>query len=449
MSQISEELGLSTSTVSQHLKELESHGMIEQLDNSFSKKWKYYAARDSSTGRIYNKNGISMENKIIVTVVAAIVLVALIAIGLASLNTSSQNGYKSIYLAPGAQLPTGATAFTVSDSPAVSSVSAVNVSISNLSVHSTTSGKWYTFNESASAQYNLAALRNISALVVAANIPQGAYNEIVLHVSNASVTVNGTEKPAFLPSGKLIIPVQFNVSDNTTNWFNLDFNLSKSVHVTGNGRVILMPVINIDSKNGYNLTANENGTVSSSGKGNSRVILSEGMDENGTMHEGFYIPQNASVSISNGHVSVSVSTANTPVVIVANGHLYLVVNTSLSTITNIGAAAGSKIRCASESGSVECNTSSSANVSESIPEIIGISIGAQSHNRASVSNSGNVSSSNTETKSTSSASGTSNTIIKTTVTTNVPVSASGSVGINAGGSGANMSAGVNAKSIQK
>ncbi len=142
MSQISEELGLSTSTVSQHLKELESHGMIEQLDNSFSKKWKYYAARDSSTGRIYNKNGISMENKIIVTVVAAIVLVALIAIGLASLNTSSQNGYKSIYLAPGAQLPTGATAFTVSDSPAVSSVSAVNVSISNLSVHSTTSGKW-------------------------------------------------------------------------------------------------------------------------------------------------------------------------------------------------------------------------------------------------------------------------------------------------------------------
>ncbi len=442
MSQIAERLGLSPSTVSQHLKELEAQGTIEQVDNSFSTKWKYYALNDLPRGNKINDNKVmSMKNKIIVPVVAAVVVVALVAIGLAALGMRGQSRYTGMYLAPGSQLPKGATAFTVSDAPAVSSISAVNVSITNVSVHSATTGKWYTFTGSAS--YNLVALHNISALVAAANIPQGTYNEMVIQVSNASATINGSEQAAFLPSGKLIILVTFNVSGNTTNWFNLDFNLSKSVHVTGNGKVVLMPVINVESNLGYNVTANSNGTVSSSGHGNSRAVASEGMDVNGTMRAGFYVPQTESVSVNNNRVSVSVNTSNTPVVIVANGHLYLAVNTNLSAILSAGARAGSMIRCTSNSGAVQCNTDSSANTAESIPEILGISIGGTGSS-ASASGSGNASSGSPSSSASagsgpSTKSGTSgNVSTSSNAQVSASGSASGSAGASAGGAAANV-----------
>ena len=451
MSQIAERLGLSPSTVSQHLRELEAQGTIEQVDNSFSTKWKYYALNDLPAGRKINDDKvISMKNKIIVPVIAAVVVVALVAIGLFALGTHSQSRYTGMYLAPGSQLPKGATAFTVSDAPAVSSISAVNVSITNISVHSTTTGEWYTFNASSSASYNLVALHNISALVAAANIPQGSYNEMVVRVSNASVAINGSEEPAFLPSGKLIIPVMFNVSANATNWFNLDFNLSKSVHVTGNGKVVLMPVIKVESNVGYNVTATNNGTVSSSGHGNSSIVASEGMDENGVMNAGFYVPQNESVSINNGRVSVSVNVSNTPIVIVANGHLYLAVNTSLSAIVGAGVRAGAMIKCESNSGAVQCNTTSSANTAESIPAILGISIGGTG-NSAAASGSGNASS-GTASSSGSAGSGagaksgaSGNASASSNTQVSAAGSASGSAGTSAGGAEANMSANITIK----
>ena len=448
MSQIAEELDLSPSTISQHLKELEAQGAIEQVDNSFSTKWKYYALNDSPAGhKIDDNNVMSMRNKIVVPVIAAIVIVGLAAIGMAVLGMRGQSRYTGMYLAPGSQLPNGATAFTVSDAPAISSISAVTVSITNVSVHSATTGKWYTFNASTSSGYNLVALHNISALVVAANVPQGAYNEMVIHVSNASATINGSEQAAFLPSGRLMIPVRFNVSGNRTNWFNLDFNLSKSVHVTGSGKVVLMPVINVESNLGYNVTANSNGTVSSNGRGSSSVVASEGMDENGTMHAGFYVPQNENISVNNGHVSVSASTANAPVVIVANGHLYLVVNTTLSAITGIGARAGSMIRCASNSGAVECNTTASANTAESIPEAIGISIGVHGGNSAATPSGSASSGSEASSTPAGSRSGaksgiSSNTSAVSNTSVSASGSASGSAGASVGGAGAKVSANI-------
>jgi predicted transcriptional regulator len=42
MSELSRELQLAPSTVSEHLKALKEEGVIEQVDNPFIKKWKYY-----------------------------------------------------------------------------------------------------------------------------------------------------------------------------------------------------------------------------------------------------------------------------------------------------------------------------------------------------------------------------------------------------------------------
>lgn len=42
LTDISKELGLSASTVCQHLVELKMLGMVQQVDNPYIKKWKYY-----------------------------------------------------------------------------------------------------------------------------------------------------------------------------------------------------------------------------------------------------------------------------------------------------------------------------------------------------------------------------------------------------------------------
>ena len=42
LTDMSRELNLAPSTVSQHLRELMAAGKIEQVDNPFLRKWKYY-----------------------------------------------------------------------------------------------------------------------------------------------------------------------------------------------------------------------------------------------------------------------------------------------------------------------------------------------------------------------------------------------------------------------
>ena len=42
LSEISSDLGLAPSTVSQHLQELEISGAIEEVENEHIRKWKYY-----------------------------------------------------------------------------------------------------------------------------------------------------------------------------------------------------------------------------------------------------------------------------------------------------------------------------------------------------------------------------------------------------------------------
>lgn len=55
LTDISRELGLAPATVSQHLKELRNAGAIEQVDNPYIRKWKYYivASRAAMESRDY------------------------------------------------------------------------------------------------------------------------------------------------------------------------------------------------------------------------------------------------------------------------------------------------------------------------------------------------------------------------------------------------------------
>jgi DNA-binding transcriptional ArsR family regulator len=59
LTDISRALGLRPSTVSQHLKELKTVGAIEQVDNPYVKKWKYYKV--ASVSQPVPSEGIAMR----------------------------------------------------------------------------------------------------------------------------------------------------------------------------------------------------------------------------------------------------------------------------------------------------------------------------------------------------------------------------------------------------
>lgn len=55
LTDISKQLGLAPSTVSQHLNELKDLGAIQEVDRQGTKKWKYYKMNLEKVGELYAK----------------------------------------------------------------------------------------------------------------------------------------------------------------------------------------------------------------------------------------------------------------------------------------------------------------------------------------------------------------------------------------------------------
>ncbi len=72
VTQLSETLGLSTATVSQHMQELKQMGAVESVDNSYFKKTKYYKLKPGS--QIYAISNTSHQYIKIIPIVVAVLL---------------------------------------------------------------------------------------------------------------------------------------------------------------------------------------------------------------------------------------------------------------------------------------------------------------------------------------------------------------------------------------
>jgi len=240
LSEISERLNLAPSTVAQHLKELEEAGAIKKSDEQHSRKWIYY--------EINENKGIAISSSKIGKVSIGIAIFLLAIFGIAYLFASMPQNVGTFSIGPNSTISGGSTIFSISDAPTFYNITSLNLSISYIEVHSTTTGKWYKIN--VDKTFNLIELRNISKVIVGADLPYGIYNEIVLNVANANATINGTVENVFIPSKKLRIITTFNITNSSTNAINLDFDLEDSLHITGNGEIIMTPVIGLSYYHG-------------------------------------------------------------------------------------------------------------------------------------------------------------------------------------------------------
>jgi DNA-binding transcriptional ArsR family regulator len=295
LTDISEKLDLAPSTVSQHLKELVSAGQIRLADDK-PRKWKYY---ELNRGQVASPYARGFQMKSMYMPIGGIALIAILAIGLYLTGSGGVAVAQQVYIAPGSAVPNGSTVFTLSDSPQYYNISAVFVTVTNASVRST-AGKWYRIPLQ-QRTFNLVDLRNISEIMSGVNLSVGSYDAIVLSASNVSAIVNGTSKSVFLPSGKLVVLGEFNITSNSTNWINIDFDLQRSLHITSNGSIVMLPVLFIRHDTGSDIDLNASSIIVARGTPpQSHEAFECGMDINGSMSGNFTFPQNVIIGFSGG-----------------------------------------------------------------------------------------------------------------------------------------------------
>ncbi len=186
---------------------------------------------------------------------------------------------------------------TISDAAAeMGAVTSVKITVDSVKVHSATEG-WVSLS-STPATYDLLALNasSRSALLADAQIKEGSYNQIRLEVSKVMVTDAKGESEAKMPSGEIKIDGEILVRANSTATANFDFIASESMHATGNGRYVMSPVIQLETRENALVNANDQNDVSLSG-GIIKTKVKVGMDLNGKVGVGLGVPLDAKILV--------------------------------------------------------------------------------------------------------------------------------------------------------
>jgi len=202
---------------------------------------------------------------------------------------------KSMTLAPAAGQ--GKVVIGITDAAtAIQGVSSIMLTVDKVEVQSAAQ-EWITVS-SGSKQYDLLELKQTGAVALLAdvNLATGTYDQIRLTISKVMVTVSGTTHEAKLPSGTLKIVGRIVVEEGKTATAVLDFKADKSLHITGNGKFIMAPVVNLKTKRDASVEEHSDKTLKIDG-GKDEDDVNVGMDERGEIRKDFELDGNAKIEI--------------------------------------------------------------------------------------------------------------------------------------------------------
>lgn len=224
-------------------------------------------------------------------------LLFLIGIVLILTAACSQQPSSSTSTVQTAQPQQGRAVFAITDAAAnMGAVTSVMVTVDGVKVHSETKG-WITVS-STQKTYDLLKLKaeGKQELLADAQLDEGTYNQIRLDISKVVVTDAQGSHDAKLPSGELKINGNLVVGANSTSTANLDFIADESLHVTGNGKYIMAPVVQVETRENAYVEVKANNKVEiKSGKVKTNAKV--GMDLNGNVGVGVKVPADVDISI--------------------------------------------------------------------------------------------------------------------------------------------------------
>lgn len=243
--------------------------------------------------------------KINIFMAMGLVLVMLLG---ACTSTSVQSDYSSSNTqntASTQQSSQGRAVFAIKDAAAdMGAVTSVKVTVDSVKVHSETEG-WVTVSSS-QKNYDLLQLKaqGKQELLADVQLKDGTYDQLRLDISNVVVTDADGMHEAKLPSGELKINGNLVVEGNTTSTVTFDFIADESLHVTGNGKYIMAPVVQVETRSDADVQIGSGNKVEIKG-GNVKTNVKVGMDLDGNVGVNVKVPSNANITIdSSGMVKI-------------------------------------------------------------------------------------------------------------------------------------------------
>lgn len=159
----------------------------------------------------------------------------------------------AVSCAPIGLTPTGVVEVHVTDPGQGNNISSINITASAVQVHkageSDEEGSWISLNIT-KPTFDLIELREkgLEEILASGNVTAGNYTQIRMSIEKVEVTFLGEDEPqeATLPSNELKFVRPFDVVEGQTTILILDFDATKSVTVTGAGKVIVSPVVTLN-----------------------------------------------------------------------------------------------------------------------------------------------------------------------------------------------------------
>jgi hypothetical protein len=179
-------------------------------------------------------------------------LAAVTAIFAVVLTGCSQLGIPGPGDLVGSQPTTGRLEVRVTDAPPDRKVTAVNVTVASVEINkdggATGEGGWQPLAMLAGKEtFDLLKVQGLEQLMATVDLSPGVYNQIRMEVTKVLVSFEGQQQPeeAKLPSGKLKFTKGFEIAAGKTTVLLFDFDAQKSIHTTGNGKVMFQPTIKL------------------------------------------------------------------------------------------------------------------------------------------------------------------------------------------------------------
>lgn len=142
-------------------------------------------------------------------------------------------------------------------------VTAIEIKASNVEAHmaGAADDKWVSLLKDPPV-FDLVKATGVNVLLGSADVEAGKYTQVRLDITDVTVTVNGIQLKATVPSDKLRLAGDITVEEGKKTSISLDFDAEKSIVLEGNEQVLLKPVVKlVVAKPGETLETPMPGTI--------------------------------------------------------------------------------------------------------------------------------------------------------------------------------------------
>jgi len=133
----------------------------------------------------------------------------------------------------------------VTDAPP-KGVTAIEIKASNIEAHmaGAAEDQWVSLVKDPPV-FDLVKATGVNVLLGTANVSAGKYTQVRLDITDVTVTVNGTQVKATVPSDKLRLVGEITIEEGKDTPISLDFDAEKSIVIAGQDSVSLKPVVKL------------------------------------------------------------------------------------------------------------------------------------------------------------------------------------------------------------